>query len=126
MGIRRIAIAILTVVVGAVTAAVAEGQGPVRGTAGSGTATSTTVTASPPRATPESPESPNVPSSERTHPQVRPTTGGQLTSFTLDFTLREAPGHQGVFAADYRVQVTKPPGAAASCMPTPLPAIESG
>jgi hypothetical protein len=126
MGIRRSAVAILAVVAGATAATVAEGQGPVSGTGGSGTATGTTVTTSPPRATPKSPESANVPSNELTHPQVRPAKGGRLTSFTLAFTLREAPGHQGVFAVDYRLQVTAPPGAGASCMPTPPPTIESG
>jgi PASTA domain len=123
MGIRRSAVAILVVVAGAATATVAEGHGLVSGPVGSATATGTTVTASPPLPTPGSP---NVPSSERTHPHVRPATGGRLTSFTLAFTLREAPGHQDVFAVDYRVQVTAPTSAAASCMPTPPPMIESG
>ena len=126
MRIRRNAIAILAVVAGAATAAVAEGQGSTSGTTGSGTATGTTVTSSPPHTTPKSPESPNTPSNELTHPQVHPSTGARLTSFTLAFTLREAPGHQGVFAVDYRVQVAAPPGAPTSCNPNPPPTIESG
>jgi hypothetical protein len=126
VSVRRSAIAILAVVVGAVTATVAEGQSPTGGTVGSGTVTGTTITSSPPGTPPGSPESANVPSSERTHPQVRPATGGSLSSFTLAFTLREAPGHQGAFATEYRVQVTAPPEAAGSCMPNQPPAIESG
>jgi hypothetical protein len=126
MRIRRSAIAILAVVGGAAIASVAVGQGQVSGTVASGTATGTTVTASPPGTMPESPESANVPSNERTYPQVRPTKGGRLTSFALTFTLRDAPGHQGVLEVDYRVQVTAPPGAAASCIPNQPPPIERG
>jgi len=126
MGIRRSGVAFLAVVAGVATAAVAEGQGPTHGTTGSDTATSATVTASPPRATPGSPGSANVPTSEFTHPQVRPAKRGRLTSFALTFTLREAPGHQGVSAVDYSVQVTAPLGAAAMCAPAPSPTIESG
>jgi hypothetical protein len=126
MGVGRIVIAILAVVAGVATAAVAEGQGPTSGITGSGRATGTTVTSSPPHTTPESPESPNTPSNELTHPQMHPLTGTRLTPFTLTFTLREAPGHQGVFAVDYRVQVAAPPGAPTSCNPNPPPNIESG
>ncbi len=104
MGARRSAIAILAVVVGVATTAVAEGQDPTSGTTGSGNATS----------------------NELTHPRVHPSTGTRLTPFTLAFTLREAPGHQGVFAVDYRVQVVAPPGAPTSCNPNPPPNIESG
>lgn len=126
MGIGRSAIAILAVVGGVATGSVAQGQDPTGGTAASGTATGTTLTAFPPHATPGSTESATVPNNQLTHPQVRPAKGGPLTSFALGFTLREAPGHQGAFAVDYRIQVTAPPRAAAGCTPNPPPTIESG
>jgi hypothetical protein len=119
MRIRRSVVLTLAVIAGAATAAVAEGQGPTSGIMGSGTATGTTVTVSPPQATPESPEPASVPTSELTHPQVRPAKGGRRSAFALSFTLREAPGHEGIFAEDYSVQVAAPPGAAAGCTPTP-------
>lgn len=96
MRTRRSVAVILTVIVGAAIAAAGEGRGQVGGP------------------------------SERTHPRVRPAIGRRFTSFALTFTLREAPGHRGVFAVEYRVQVTPPRGAAASCVPTQPPPIESG
>jgi hypothetical protein len=126
-GIQRGAIVILAALIGGAAAGVAEGQGPTSRTTASDTATGTTVRASSSHSTPGSPESAIVPTNELTHPQVRPAKGGRLTAFVLIFTLREAPGHQGVFATDYRVQVTQPPGStAARCLPTPSPTIESG
>lgn len=68
----------------------------------------------------------SVPSSERTDPQMHPTSGGGLTDFTLTFTLRDAPGHEGVMAVEYRAQVTSPPGSRSSCTPAQPPAIDSG
>jgi hypothetical protein len=69
---------------------------------------------------------PSVPSNERTYPQVHPTSGSRLTVFTLTFTLRAAPGHEGVMATEYQVQVTAPAGSGSSCIAPPPPAIDSG
>jgi len=126
MGIRRVTVAILAVVIGAGAAPVVEGQSPMSGIATRGSATGATVRSSLPHTTSESPESPNVPSNELTHPRVHPTAGLPLTSFTLAFTLRETPGHQGAFAVDYRVQVTAPLDVPTSCDPNPPPNVESG
>lgn len=122
MGVRRSVIVILAVVVGAATATVVEGQGP--GTTASGTSPGVTSTTLPPHTTPSGPVS--VPSSERTYPQVRPTTGKRLTRFTLTFTLREALGTKSVLAADYRVQVSRPPQTSSSCAPPQPPIVDSG
>lgn len=126
MGARRIAFAILAVVVGVATVAVAEAQGTKSRTTGGGTVSATTITSSPSPTKPGSPESSKTPKNELTHPRVHPPIGGRLTPFTLAFTLRETPGHQGVFAVDYRIQVAAPPGAATSCNPNLLPNLESG
>jgi hypothetical protein len=45
------------------------------------------------------------PASQQTHPHVRPHAGGRHTPFAVSFTLRSAPGHVGVFATDYRIDV---------------------
>jgi hypothetical protein len=68
----------------------------------------------------------SVPNNERTDPQVRPAFGGKPTVFTLTFTLRDAPGHEGVMAIEYRAQVTAPPGSASFCTAAQPPAIDSG
>jgi hypothetical protein len=114
---------ILAVLAGAALAAVAgEGQDQGSGTA-VGVATGTPVTVSSPQA---SPEAPNVPSDELTHPQIHPTFGSGVTVFNLTFTLRDAPGHEGVMAIEYRVQITAPPDTDSSCMAAQPPAIDSG
>lgn len=113
---------ILAVVVGAAMAAVAEGQDRGRGTA-VGVATATPGTVSSLQGTPKKT---SVPSNERTDPQMHPTSGSRLTVFTLTFTLRDAPGHEGVMAIEYRVQVTAPPGSGSSCMTAQPPAVDSG
>jgi hypothetical protein len=69
---------------------------------------------------------PKAPSGERTHPRLRPAAGGRHTRFTLTFTLRDAPGHEGIFAVDYRVQVSAPAGARASCTPPQPAPIDTG
>jgi PASTA domain len=63
---------------------------------------------------------------EGTDPHVRPAYGQPSTAFTLTFTLRDAPGHEGVMATEYRVQVTPPAGHGSSCMAAQPPAITSG
>jgi hypothetical protein len=120
MSFRRGIVLILAVLAGAALAAVAEGQG--SGTA-TGVGTATTGTVSP---SPETPGTTSPPSSELTHPQIQPTSGSLLTVFTLTFTLREAPGHEGVTAIEYRVGVTAPPGTRSSCAAAQPPAIDSG
>ncbi len=122
MSFRHGIVLILAVLAGAALAAVAEGQGKGSGMAtGVGTATPLTVSPSQETAGTTSP-----PSSELTHPQIQPTYGSVLTVFTLTFTLREAPGHAGVMAIEYRVQVTAPPGTGSSCAAAQPPAIDSG
>jgi hypothetical protein len=73
-----------------------------------------------------SPAMTSVPSNERTDPQVHPTSGGRFTVFTLIFTLRDAPGHEGVMATEYRAQITAPPGSRSACIAAQPPAIDSG
>ena len=87
MGFRYGVALILAVLAGAAMAAVAEGQD---------SQANQVMT--------------SVPSNERTDPQMHPTSGSGLTVFTLTFTLRDAPGHEGVMATEYRAQVTAPPG----------------
>jgi hypothetical protein len=122
MSLRHGSALALAVLVSAVMAAVAEGQDQGSRTA-VGMATATPATASSPQATPPTT---SVPSNERTDPQIYPTSGGGLTVFTLTFTLRDAPGHEGVMATEYRVQVAAPPGSGSSCMAAQPPAIDSG
>jgi hypothetical protein len=122
MSLRHGLALILAVLGGAAMAAVAEGRDQGSGTA-VGVATATPATVSSPQATPGTT---SVPGSERTYPQIHPTSGSGLTVFTLTFTLREAPGHEGVMAIDYRVQVTAPPGSGSSCMAAQPSAIDSG
>jgi hypothetical protein len=64
---------------------------------------------------------------EQTHPVVLPASGGVRTRFTVRFTLADAPGHTGVFASDYRLQVTVPAKARASrCSPQPPANVDAG
>ncbi|MDQ6776037.1 MAG: hypothetical protein M3071_07420 [Actinomycetota bacterium] len=86
--------------------ALAQGGGGV-GSSGTGTVgpantvsgTSTAVTpAGPPKGT----------AAEQTHPSIRPRLGGAHTLFVLRLTLATAPGHVGVVATDYRVQLRTP------------------
>lgn len=63
--------------------------------------------------------------SESTHPRVRPAYGQADSAFTLTFTLRETPGHEGILATDYSVLVT-PLKPDAPCVPPQSAPIESG
>jgi hypothetical protein len=90
----------------------------------SGTATvitTTTVSSSPGKTTPIPSGPPKASSEQLTHPRVRPRVGGTHSTFALSFTLRQTPGHMGVVATDYRVEVAQPHRAGASCSP-PQPA----
>lgn len=64
---------------------------------------------------------------QQTHPYVRPRAGGPHAHFFLHLTLALAPGHAGVVANDYQLQVKVPPARPrARCSP-PAPAdIDSG
>jgi PASTA domain len=64
--------------------------------------------------------------SEGTDPHVRPAYGQASTAFTLTFTLRETPGHEGVMQTDYRVAVASPPGGQPSCAASQPATIDSG
>lgn len=62
-----------------------------------------------------------APAAQRTHPHVRPRTGGPATAFMLSFTPRSTPGHTGLFATDYRIGVYSVRRAPIRCQP-PEPA----
>jgi hypothetical protein len=82
------------------------------------TATSTTpIPAGPPKGT----------AAEQTDPAVIPRTGRAHTHFTARLTLADAPGHTGVLATDYRLQLTGPrEHAAPRCTPAAPANIDSG
>lgn len=95
--------------------------------AGSGTATAITGTVvSPAQTTPGGTGPPTAPAAELTHPRVRPKVGGARTSFALWFTLRRAPGHEGVLATDYRIQVSPPAHARTACWPSQPAPVQAG
>ena len=77
------------------------------GSSGTGAVgTGTIVTATPTTPTPAGP--PSGTSAEQTHPSVLPRTGHAYTRFTARLTLADAPGHSGVLATDYRLQLSVP------------------
>lgn len=61
-----------------------------------------------------------------TDPHVLPAVGRASTVFTLTFTLRTTPGHEGVIATDYRVAIAPPPGSEGSCTGSQPAPIDSG
>ena len=67
-----------------------------------------------------------APSAEQTHPRARPPVGGRRTAFAVLFSLRQAPGHHGVLAVEYRVGVSRPVRSSPSCTPPQPPAVEAG
>lgn len=83
-----------------------------------GTGTGSTAPSGPPRGTP----------AEQTHPRMLPPTGRARTQFTIRLTLADAPGHTGVVATDYRLQLTTPTNAHVErCSPGTAPGnIQSG
>lgn len=111
-------------------AALAQGGGGVgtvgTGTVGTGTvgpATTVTGTSTPPA--PIGP--PKGTAAEQTHPSVSPRLGRAHTRFVARLTLANAPGHAGVLATDYRLQLTAPRGKPVSrCSPAPPMNIDSG
>lgn len=63
---------------------------------------------------------------QQTDPRVQPRSGGPRTHFVAFFTVRDALGHRGVLASDYRLQVDAPKGARPSCAPPQPPIIAAG
>ena len=63
---------------------------------------------------------------QRTDPRVRPKEGKRHTAFAVKFTLRQTPGHEGVYDTSYRVEVTAPADARAGCTPPPLDPVREG
>jgi hypothetical protein len=63
---------------------------------------------------------------QQTHPRVSPRTVTRRTRVKLSFTLADAPGHQGVDATEYRIQVDPRSGARAACRPEPPPTVDEG
>jgi hypothetical protein len=117
---RRINVLIIAVV--ATAASLAGGQNLPAEMVGAATAASaTTATASPTHMT-----APKAPVDEQTDPRMRPVSGKRHTAFAVLFTLREAPGHQGVFAVDYRVRVSRPARSSPSCASLRPPNVDSG
>ena len=96
------------------------------GSSGTGAVgTGTIVTATPTTPTPTGP--PRGTSAEQTHPSVLPRSGHAYTRFTARLTLADAPGHSGVLATDYRLQLSVPlKHVARRCSPAMPPNIDSG
>lgn len=90
----------------------------VTGTVRPGTiVTATSTPAGPPKGT----------VTEQTHPSVLPRTGGARTRFAVRLTLADAPGHTGVLATAYRLQLSVPAKHAISrCSPAAPTNIDSG
>jgi hypothetical protein len=86
----------------------------------------TTVTGTPTPPAPIGP--PEGTAAEQTHPSVRPRIGRAHTRFVVRLTLTNAPGHVGVLATDYRLQLTVPSARPVSrCSPAAAPmTIDSG
>jgi hypothetical protein len=91
------------------------------GTVGPGTVVTVTSTvptlAGPPMGT----------AAEQANPSVFPRAGHAHTRFTASLTLTDAPGHSGVLATDYRLQLSvKRTHVAPRCSPPTPPNIDSG
>lgn len=113
--------------VGAGGAVAAVAAGGASNTTTTGTATTLTGTVvSPAASTPGATGPPTASPAERTHPSVRPKVGGVRTTFTVWFTLRRAPGHTGVVAVDYRIEVSPPSHASAACWPSQPAPVQAG
>lgn len=117
-------VALLAAGVGA-GAAVAADRSSDTATTGTGTAITGTGV-SPAATTPGGTGPPTASPAQRTHPRVQPKVGGIRTSFTLRFTLRQAPGHVGVLAIDYRIQVSAPSDARTACWPRQPAPVQAG
>lgn len=124
----RLLMAALLAAAGGLGAAVAAGAHDNRltstGPSGSGTGTSVTSTTTTGAGGGSGHR--RIPRSQRTHPHVSPASGGPSSSFELSFKLRQAPGHQGAMATDYRVEVAPHHGAANGCWPPQPARVSSG
>jgi hypothetical protein len=67
-----------------------------------------------------------APAAQRTHPHVRPRSGGPATAFDLTFTPRSTPGHTGLFATDYRIGVSPVRHLSVPCQPPEPASIVTG
>lgn len=115
MSFPRLALAASCVLASGSLVAVAIADDAGQGQPGTGTASpGRTVTATPRPGAPTL-GLPTVPASERTFPRALPRIGTRDAAFAIYFTLRSQPGHKGVVATDYRVQVDAPPHTRARC-----------
>jgi hypothetical protein len=70
---------------------------------------------------------PSGTAAEQTHPSVLPRRGHRHTRFTAALTLADAPGHSGVLAIDYRLQLSLlRRHAFGRCSPPPPPILDTG
>ena len=116
----------LAAVVGSGGAVAVAQSGPGVGSSGTGTVgPATTVTAT--STTPAPARSRGGTAAEQTHPSVLPRTGDAHTRFTASLTLADGPGHSGVLATDYRLQLSAArKNIARRCLPEALTNIDSG
>src|SRR5579863_1920682 len=96
------------------------------GSSGTGTiGTGTVIIATSTTRTPAGPPMGTV--AEQTYPSVYPHAGRAHTRFTASLTLADAPGHSGVLATGYRLQLSvNRKHVARRCSPPPPPNIDSG
>jgi hypothetical protein len=123
---RVFVLGVLAAGVGAGGAVAIAQSGPGVGSSGTGTVgPGTIVTATSTTPAPAGP--PTGTAAEQTHPSVLPHTGRAHTRFTASLTLADAPGHSGVLATDYRLQLSAAQQhVARRCLPPTPPNIDSG
>jgi hypothetical protein len=106
---------------GAVTAVSVAGAQPDT-SSGSGTALpGTTATGTPAETGP-----PVAGTKQQTHPAVHPRHPARRSHVGVQFTLSDAPGHQGVVENGYRIQVDAPAGSRPACAAPAPPDVTSG
>lgn len=112
----------IVVLAGVGGAATAVSMAGVQDSGGSGSATAgpdTTLTATPRVTQPSGP--PKGSAEQQTHPVTHPRHPTRRSRGRVQFTLSDAPGHEGVVETDYRIQVDKPAGSRQACS-APAPA----
>lgn len=67
-----------------------------------------------------------APREQQTFPRVIPRVARRHSTVAVYFTLAAEPGHQGVLATEYRVQVDAAPDARASCAAPPPSLVDRG
>lgn len=111
---RTLPLMVVLAGVGGAATAVSIAGAPTSGGSGSGTAgPGTTVTAAPGSTQPSGP--PAGTAEQQTHPAVHPRRPTRRSHVSVQLTLSNAPGHQGVVESDYRIQVDQPPGSRVAC-----------